>query len=186
LLWIDTDMFVMLLLFNISNFTLHFVHVVMNLCWHVCCVIFFFHFILRYISYSSSWIDADMFVMLLFSIIYIFLYILACHELMLTCFVMLLFLINFVSLYIAYMSWVKADMFVLFFFFIISILRYIAYIWLWIISAGMFVMLFFFITSLLLYISYILYWFDEGVWILLLLFIILILLYISPMPWISL
>ena len=65
-LMLEADMFVMFIFFVHYIFTFHILHVAIDRYRHVCYVICFFFSILHFIYYMSSWIDTDMFVMLLF------------------------------------------------------------------------------------------------------------------------
>lgn len=110
--WIDADMHCMLLsLHHFFFIMLHLLYVVMNQCWYMCNISFLYYFyffkLLSYagmcwcqyfcyvilfmisfffISYILSWIGARMLVILFFLfVLFYFIFLPCCHELMLAC-----------------------------------------------------------------------------------------------------
>jgi hypothetical protein len=128
-------------------FLLHFLLVMIRY-WHVCYVTLLYHLYLSYIASMSLFIDADMYVMFLFSIIYILCYMLYISTWIANVYVILTFIISFfifnfiqvimkqclhrcfVSFFFIYflfyisstLSWINVGIYVMFLFFFLPFL----------------------------------------------------------------
>jgi hypothetical protein len=136
-------------------FMFHDLHVVIIKCLHVCCVISFIISIFFYITYCcASWLDHDMYIMLILFIISIFLH--SLHVMIrfwhVLCFAFLYYF-SFSKLSLVHVVMIRYNNMYVMLFFIISIFFNITYLLL-MFDASMYVVLLLFFVYILFFITY--------------------------------